>query len=92
MAKEIQDYINENREIKKYNLQLTMEIDRMQREIDNLRKKVAQSDETIRVLKDELFNILSISYLTNIILSVSLFFRYYFHRCSRFCQCLLYFL
>ena len=57
MAKEIQDYINENREIKKYNLQLTMEIDRIQREIDNLRKKVAQSDETIRVLKDELFKV-----------------------------------
>ena len=57
MAKEIQDYINENREIKKYNLQLTMEIDRMQREIDNLRKKVAQSVETIRVLKDELFKV-----------------------------------
>ena len=57
MAKEIQDYINENREIKKYNLQLTMEIDRMQREIESLRKKVAQSDETIRVLKDELFKV-----------------------------------
>lgn len=57
MAKEIQDYINENREIKKYNLQLTMEIDRMQREIESLRKKVTQSDETIRVLKDELFKV-----------------------------------
>ena len=57
MAKEIQDYINENREIKKYNYQLTMEIDRMQREIESLRKKVAQSDETIRVLKDELFKV-----------------------------------
>ena len=57
MAKEIQDYINENREIKKYNLQLTMEIDRMQREIESLRKKVDQSDETIRVLKDELFKV-----------------------------------
>ena len=57
MAKEIQDYINENREIKKYNLQLTMEIDRMQREIESLRKKVAQSDETIKVLKDELFKV-----------------------------------
>ena len=57
MAKEIQDYINENREIKKYNLQLTMEIDKMQREIESLRKKVAQSDETIRVLKDELFKV-----------------------------------
>lgn len=57
MAKEIQDYINENREIKKYNLQLTMEIDRMQREIESLRKKIDQSDETIRVLKDELFKV-----------------------------------
>lgn len=57
MAKQIQDYINENRAIRKANLELTLKMDKMEKEISSLHEKIARDEETIKALKQELFKL-----------------------------------
>lgn len=53
--KQYQEYINEIRDLHKYNLELDRENSRLKKEIEQLNDKIKHQDETIRRMTQELF-------------------------------------
>lgn len=58
MKKSKQDYINENRKLRKYNYELSIENNDLQKEINKLNDKLSEANATISKYKDELLNTL----------------------------------